>query len=101
MAPQCLLEIHFGVTQEKRAALGQSLESLRAIRAPGQLGISVHDDTSGSGQYFWIEEWTNYQLLESYLVSNGFRAVLGGLRMLGSVIDCRIVESAETNHKEE
>jgi len=92
MAPQSLLEIHFRVKREKRRELTQSLESLRAVRPPGQLLTSVYEDTSGSDQYIWVEEWSDDQMLEGYLVSNGFRAVLGGLRALGSVVDYRIVE---------
>jgi len=91
MAPQCLLEIHFEVKRERHREFTQSLESFRAVRAPGQLSVSVYGDNSATDQYFWVEEWPDDHFLESYVVSDGFRAVLGYLRTLGPLISCRIV----------
>ena len=95
MSSRYLLEIDFLVKREKRQELTQSLESLRAVRPPGQERAAVYEETSGPDRYIWVEEWTDERMLDAYLVSNGFRAVLGGLRTLGSVNDYRIVEMQE------
>jgi quinol monooxygenase YgiN len=100
MPSPCLLEIEFRVNEEKRRELSQSISSLRSARAPGRIQTLVYAEMAEPDRYIWVEEWSDEGKLEHYLTTNSFRAVMGGLRVLGTVLRYRIVEIEETLPKE-
>lgn len=90
MSDSCLLEIEFVLLPQKRREFAQSLEFLTG---PGQglVRRSVYADRDEPERILWVEQWANRQLLENHLETEDFRALLGGLRTLGNVVDCRLV----------
>lgn len=90
MSEPCLLEIEFMLLPQKRREFAQSLEFLTG---PGQGMVrrSVFVDRDEPERILWVEQWGNRQLLESHLETADFRALVGGLRTLGNVVDCRLV----------
>lgn len=91
MSKLCLLEIEFTLLPQKRREFAQSLEFLTGSEQ-GLIRRSVYVDRDEPERVLWVEEWSNLETLEGHLETAGFRALVGGLRVLGNVLDCRLVD---------
>jgi quinol monooxygenase YgiN len=91
MSKLCLLEIEFTLLPQKRREFAQSLELLSGL-GRGLIRRSIYLDRDEPDRVLWVEEWSNRQALESHLETGSFRALVGGLRVLGNVHDCRLVD---------
>lgn len=90
MNDPCLLEIEFLLLPQKQREFAQSLEFL-ATAGKGLVRRSVYVDRDEPERVLWIEEWATRQMLEAHLETEAFKALVGGLRTLGNVLDCRVV----------
>jgi len=79
----CLLEIEFLLSPEKQREFAQSLELLEDRGEPHHL--------------LWISKWLDLQELERYTELDQFRVLMGGLRLLTTIVDCRIVTLDTSN----
>jgi quinol monooxygenase YgiN len=91
MSKLCLLEIEFTLLPQKRREFAQSLEFLTGSEQ-GLIRRSVYVDRDEPERVLWVEEWSNLETLEGHLETAAFRALVGGLRVLGNVLDCRLVD---------
>ena len=91
---QCtaILEIDCRIKPEKRREFRLNLGAVAQSRGFKRSAPVVYEDQNEPGHLLWIEEWSTRQDLEAYLESNEFLALLGGLKVLGTVEDCRIVD---------
>ena len=53
----------------------------------------VYEDAVSPTYLLLVEEWSNEEAMKSYLVSERFRALLGAIKVLGTLRDLRIGES--------
>lgn len=90
----CFLEIDCRIQPEKRLEFTQSAESLTPAAGEGFVRTIIYQDRDEPDHILWVEEWSARESLDRYLLSEDFAALLGGLRILGTVLDCRIIHSA-------
>lgn len=90
----CILEIDFTLKSGKRREFNRSLEDLRSLEGEGHIRTTVFEDREEPGHILWVADWTNKTKLEEYLRSDGFGVLLGGLRVLGNLTRCRVVDDA-------
>lgn len=87
-----LLEIDFQLRTEKRREFNSSLESLLCGTGSGYARASAYEDRDDGNRLLLVLEWNNRDEIEAYLDSPNFGALLGCLRTLGQVSDCRAVD---------
>jgi len=93
MSDLCLLEIEFALLPQKRREFAQSLDLLTGT-GHGLVRRSVYIDRDEPERILWVEAWATRELLEAHLETEIFRGLIGGLRILGNVLDCRLVDLA-------
>ena len=98
MVRDCLLEIDYHLRAEKRREFTQSASSLIQCEGEGHVRTVVYEDRDEPDHILWVEEWTGRDVLERYLSTDAFLALLGGLRALGTVLDCRVIELSAATH---
>ena len=91
MSTACLLEIEFTLLPQKRREFAQSLEFMSGSWQ-GMIRRSIYIDRDEPERVLWVEEWSHREMLETHLETPAFRALVGGLRILGNVIDCRLID---------
>ena len=88
----CLLEISFRLLPGKHREFSQSLGMLTSSEGTGHRKTMVYDERDEPDHLLWVEEWTDKLLLERHLETDLFKTLMGGLRALASIEDCRIVD---------
>lgn len=89
------IEIRIHIKPEKRDEFLQAVESLQR---PGGAGDStsearVYEERGHRNRFLWVEHWQDRQELSSRLESAKFRALLGAVRVLGTVSDVQVVDA--------
>ncbi len=87
----CFLEIDCRIPSEKHFEFTQSAASLTPKVGEGHAKTVVYQDFDDPDHILWVEEWSTRELLDQYLLTEGFSALLGGLKTLGTVLDCRLI----------
>jgi hypothetical protein len=87
-----LLEISFDLRSENRREFNSSLDSLMREKGSGSIRSSVFEDRDDRNRILMVLEWGNIVDLQRYLVSETLGVLLGCLKTLGTVSDCRIVD---------
>jgi len=90
----CLLEIEFALKPGKRREFNRSLEDLRSQEGHGHIRTTVYEDREEPGHMIWVADWACRQALDDYLSSDAFGVLMGGLKVLGVVTECRIVDES-------
>jgi len=90
----CLLEIELTLKPGKRREFNRSIEDLRSHEGHGHIRTTVYEDREEPGHMIWVADWANRQALNEYLRSDAFGVLLGGLRVLGVVTECRVVDES-------
>ncbi len=88
------LEIQVRVAKEKRQEFLQTCEFLAQAkdRIGAYVGQILFEGVGDPNRFLCVEQWTDSDLLESYLASDRFRTLLGAIEVLGKLEDLRIVE---------
>lgn len=91
MGVPCVLEIEFLLRPQKRREFVQSLEFFLASGDSGPKRIRLLQDRTEPDHLLWISKWLDLKELEDYTQVEQFRALMGGLRLLSTILDCRTV----------
>jgi quinol monooxygenase YgiN len=86
----CVLEIEFQLNPQKRREFAQSLEFF-VTGNPGCKEMQLLSDRAEPNHLFCISKWADLRDLQNYTKARQFRALMGGLRLLSTILDCRIV----------
>ncbi len=91
------IEISVEVRPNKRDEFLQAIETLRPLGEEGKHCDSqeIYEDHGQRNRFLWVERWQNNTLLETRLGSDRFRALLGAVKVLGSVGDIQLVVASE------
>lgn len=82
------------VEPEYRRELMQMCRSWTSDRLPvACLDRRVYEDAISPTNLLLTEEWLNKEAMNSCLTSERFRALLGAVKVLGTLLDVRICES--------
>jgi hypothetical protein len=87
----CVLEIEFLLSPQKRREFVQSLEFFLASSDSGPNQIRLLQDRAEPDHLMWISKGLDLKELEDFTQMDQFRALMGGLRLLTTILDCRIV----------
>lgn len=86
-----MLEIEFQLSPQKRREFVQSLEFFLGSGDSGPNRIRLLQDRAEPDHLLWISKWLDLKELEDFIQVQQFRALMGGLRLLTTILDCRIV----------
>jgi len=91
------IEISVEVRPNKRDEFLQAIETLRPLGEEGKHCDSqeIYEDHEQRNRFLWVERWQNNSLLETRLGSDRFRALLGAVKVLGTVGDMQLVIASE------
>lgn len=69
-------------------------ETSQANQLPATcLGRRLYEETIAPTNLLLVEEWSDEVAMHSYLSSEGFRALIGAVKVLGELVDIRISEA--------
>jgi quinol monooxygenase YgiN len=92
MPSRCLLEIECRIKAEKRQEFKLGVGPLLRSVGDGSSGAFVYEDQDDLGHMLCVEEWSSRSRLEEYLATDRYLALLGACQVLGTVLECRVVE---------
>jgi quinol monooxygenase YgiN len=88
------LEILVNIQSGKRQEFLQAVDmfsSRQASENPTN-GCTVFEAVGTPNQFFWMEQWADRRLLDDYLKTEGFKALLGAIEVLGKLERMQVVE---------
>ena len=98
MTKTCLLEISFRLLPGKRQEFIQSLPILTESGKNGIRKAVFYEEQEDPDHLFMAQEWIDLASLERYLKTDLFKTLMGGLRTLATLEDCRIVDLDPAQH---
>lgn len=96
-----LLEISFQLLPGKRREFSQSMTMLTGSEGKGGMTGAVYEDRDDPDHLLWVEEWADRSILERHLDTDAFKTLMGALRTLAVVLDCRIVDLGSEQSSEQ
>jgi quinol monooxygenase YgiN len=94
-AGSCCLEIEFSLKPGKRREFSRSFEDLICHEGEGHVKTSVFEDREEPGHMIWVATWGSRGALEQYLRSSEFGVLIGGLKVLSTHADCRLLDELQ------
>jgi quinol monooxygenase YgiN len=91
-----LLEIDCQLRSENRREFTLSSMSLMQHTGEGHRRTVIYQDRDQPDHVLWVEEWNDAESVNKYLASEGFLALQGALKTLGSISACRVVEMGDS-----
>jgi quinol monooxygenase YgiN len=91
----CRLEIEFILKPGKRREFSRSCEDLQGHEGDGHIRTTVYEDRDEPGHMLWVADWTSRGALEGYMRTDKFGVLVGGLRVLSVLENCRVVVSGK------
>lgn len=88
----CSLEIEFTLKPGKRREFTRSFEHQICDEGEGHIKTTVYEDREEPGHMIWIASWASREALERYMRTDEFGVLIGGLRILSSLTNCRLVD---------
>lgn len=98
------VEIRIDIVPEKRREFLLTVEDLLAQQptaASGCRDCRFFEQHDVPNQFLWQEDWNDRETLEARIESNGFRTLLGALRVLGRTHDLRLNNFEDATHRME
>ena len=88
------LEILVNIQSGKRQEFLQAVDMFGSRQAPDKprTGGTVFEAVGTPNQFFWMEQWADRSSLDDYLKTEGFRALLGAIEVLGKLERMQVVE---------
>lgn len=91
----CSLEIEFTLKPGKRREFSRSAEELICLAGEGHVKTTVFEDRDEPGHMVWVAAWASREALESYIRSDRFSVLIGGLKVLSTGTNCRVVDEVQ------
>ena len=93
----CGIEVSMNTSQSNRRELIQTLEGLRdrVIRLETGCGCEIFENLGVPNRFLWLEWWPSIEECESARVSERFRALLGAIKVLGTMEALKVVHSVD------
>lgn len=93
-AGTCSLEIEFTLKPGKRREFARSFEDLICHGGEGHIKSTIFEDREEPGHMMWVELWSSRESLEAYMRGESFGVLIGGLRVLSSQTECRLIDES-------
>jgi quinol monooxygenase YgiN len=93
------VEILVSIQPEKRQEFLQTIEMFRSQqdRDKARINCSIFETVGTPNQFLWVEKWTDQKLLEDYMKTGRFKALLGAIQVLGELNNLHIAETKMLN----
>lgn len=66
----------------------------------GNILKSIYQDLYKPNSYYYLEEWDSREHFEAHFQSGNFRALLGGMKVLGEIIEAKLISGAREEELE-
>ena len=88
------LQIMVTIQSGNRQEFLQAIDMLCSRQAKHSDGADdyIFEAVDTPNKFFYLKQWTDRRLLESFLKSNRFRALLGAIQVLGNLTSIQLVE---------
>jgi len=83
------------VELHQRRELMQMCKSWRLSNPlpPGCVERQVYEDAMSPTHFLLVEQWLDKEAMHAHLPSQAFRALIGAVKVLGTLVDIRMAES--------
>lgn len=88
------LEILVSIQSGQRQEFLQTIDMFRSqqVKDRARIGCSIYETVGTPNQFLWVEKWTDQRLLEDYMKSGRFKALLGAIQVLGELNSLHVAE---------
>ena len=88
------LEILVSIQPGQRQEFLQTIDMFRCPQnhEKARIGCSIFETVGTPNQFLWVEKWTDQSLLEDYMKTGRFKALLGAIQVLGELNSLHIAE---------
>ena len=88
------IEIMVSIQSGQRQEFLQTIDMFRSqqVKDKARIGCSIFETVGTPNQFLWVEKWTDQKLLEDYMKTGRFKALLGAIQVLGELDSIGIAE---------
>ena len=88
------LEILVSIQAGQRQEFLQTIDLFRSHQAkdPARIGCNIYETVGAPNQFLWVEKWTDQNLLDEYMKTGRFKALMGAIQVLGELNSLELVE---------
>ena len=82
------------IKSEQRHEFLQTIDLFCSQRDENQsrIGCSIFETVGNPNQFLWVEKWTDRVLLDEYMKTDRFKALLGAVQVLGELNSFHILK---------
>lgn len=85
---------------EKRAEFLDSFKSMPDTSHPKPQRHTVFQEVQDANSICWLADWQTREELVSFLKSDAFHALRGAVKVLGSLVEVRVVQTQQVPETE-
>ncbi|KPK28940.1 MAG: hypothetical protein AMJ61_00060 [Desulfobacterales bacterium SG8_35_2] len=88
-----VVKIRVAVHPDKRKEFEQAAQWLidSQPKEEGNVLKSIHQDLCDRNAFYYLEEWNSRKSFKAHFRSDEFRALLGGMKVLGEITEAKIL----------
>ena len=88
------LEILVSIQSGQRQEFLQTIEMFRSqqMKDDARIGCTIFETVGAPNQFLWVEKWVTQNLLQDYMKTGRFKALLGAMQVLGELNSIELVE---------
>jgi len=81
------LEILVSIQSGQRQEFLQTIDMFRSqqLKDRARIGCTIFETVGTPNEFLWLEKWTDQRLLDGYLKTSRFKALLGAIQVLGEL----------------
>ena len=81
------LEILISIQSGQRQEFLQTIDMFRSqqVKDKARVGCNIFETVGTPNEFLWVEKWTDQRLLDDYLKTGRFKALLGAIQVLGKL----------------
>ena len=93
------LEILISIQSGQRQEFLQTIDLFRnqQEKDKARIGCNIFETVGTPNQFLWVEKWTDQRLLDDYMKSARFKALLGAIQVLGELNSLQFIELKKQN----
>jgi quinol monooxygenase YgiN len=93
------LEILISIQSGQRQEFLQTIDMFCSQREKdkARIGCKIFETVGTPNQFLWVEKWTDQRLLDDYMKSARFKALLGAIQVLGELNSLHFIALKQQN----
>jgi quinol monooxygenase YgiN len=91
-----VVKIRVEVLPDKKQEFEQAAQWLieSQPKEEGNILKAIYQDLCKPNSYYYLEEWNSRKSFKAHFQSDGLRALLGGMKVLGKITEAKIISGA-------